>query len=137
MATGTATATATATVTATAKENTKQHVTGTATTGARATLLLPLGNLLVVEVDGCGGKEPAGGASCAFTGDGSKGGSGDDSDGVGTPATVSSDAARRLMRLDDRVEILHCRGESGARFHFDDFKPVRQAPPRSVSRSAF
>lgn len=102
------TATATATATAKATEN----ATGTAITDARATLLLPLGNQVIVEVEGCSGHGLARGASCAFTGDGNNGGSGDDGDDVGVPATVSSEAARRLVRLDDRVEILRCRGKS-------------------------
>lgn len=99
-----------ATTTATAKEATANAAV-TAGTDARATLLLPLGNLVVVEVDGCSGLGSAGTASCACTGDGSNVGSGNDGDESGEPASVSGDAARRLVRLDDRVEILHCRGE--------------------------
>lgn len=98
-----ATATATATTTATAEVT--ENATGTAVTDARATLLLPLGNLVVVEVGGCGGHGLAERTPRAFTIGGSSGGSGDDGGDFGVPA-------RTLARLDDRIKILHCRGES-------------------------
>eukprot|EP00752_Nemacystus_decipiens_P005170 g4692.t1 len=101
------TASAVETVTDPEKEKAAENATGTDITDARATLLLPLGNLVVVEVEGCRGHGSAVTAPCAFAVDGSNRGSGDDS---GVPAAVSGDAARRLVRLDDRVEILHCRG---------------------------
>lgn len=99
---------AAATATA-AKEKTTENAMGLVVTDARATLLLPLGNLVVVEVEGCSGHGVAGTASCAFTGNS---GSGDYGDDPGVPAGASGEATWRLVRLDDRVEIVHCRGES-------------------------
>ncbi|CAM9184016.1 unnamed protein product, partial [Ectocarpus sp. 6 AP-2014] len=81
---------------------------------ARATLLLPLGNLVVVEVEGGDNSGPEGGASCSISGgsdvvgvvalDGEGGGD------TGATAT-STEKEQKLVQLDDRFELLHCRGE--------------------------
>eukprot|EP00903_Cladosiphon_okamuranus_P008689 g8325.t1 len=88
-------------------EKVPENAMGMAVTDARATLLLPLGNFVVVEIEGCSGHGVAGTASCAFTGESGSGGDREESE---VPAAASGEAARRLVRLDERVEIVHCRG---------------------------
>ena len=86
-----------------------------------------------MDVGGCGGNGLAGTAPRAFTGDGSSGGN---DDGPGAP--VSGDAGRRLVRLDDRVEILHCRGEgSGVETTPSAGKPSIVFRPRKAYRHRF
>lgn len=84
---------------------------------ARATLLLPLGNFVVVQIEAAsrGSDISAEGASCVFSGIKGCVVERSDSDGDGGPAGNSSAATggteQRLVRLDDRVELLHCRGK--------------------------
>ncbi|CAN0444554.1 unnamed protein product, partial [Ectocarpus sp. 12 AP-2014] len=86
---------------------------------ARATLLLPLGNLVVVEVEGGDnsgpeGGAPEGGASCAISGGSdvvgvvALGGEGGDDTGA---TDTSTEKEQKLVQLDGRFELLHCRGE--------------------------
>lgn len=79
---------------------------------ARVTVLLPLGNLAVVELEGGNGCASAVRApsACTTTNLVDSVGDGDDNAGV-TPAAENSETERRLLRLEERVEILHCRGE--------------------------
>lgn len=92
---------------------------GAASSNARVTVLLPLGNLAVVELEGGSGCGSVGRTPSAFTADDGTGVrgcavSGGDGDDAGVSAAgESSETERRLLRLEERVEILHCRGELG------------------------
>lgn len=81
---------------------------------ARATLLLPLGNLVVVEVEGGDNSGPEGGASCSISGGSDVVGvvalGGEGGDDTGATAT-STEKEQKLVQLDGRFELLHCRGE--------------------------
>lgn len=111
---------------ATATTTTAKAAPGAASSTARVTLLLPLGNLAVVEIEGGNinghGMLAVATTPPAFTAaDGGTtstrgcdviSGDGDGEDaGVTDDATESSNTERRLLRLEERVEILHCRGE--------------------------
>ena len=72
---------------------------------ARVTALLPLGNYAVIEVQG---------SSCGTADEGeasSGGGGGSRVDGRAAGAAVGCLKERKLLRLDDRVELVGCRGE--------------------------
>ena len=95
--------------------------TAPATLG-RVTALLSLGNYAIIEVearhgtknesDGGGGGGGGGGRSVGDDGDGGGGGGGGGSHTNGhAGAATTSERERRLVRLDDRVELLGCRGE--------------------------
>ncbi|CAN0416040.1 unnamed protein product, partial [Ectocarpus sp. 12 AP-2014] len=81
---------------------------------ARATLLLPLGNLVVVEVEGSDNSGPEGEASCSISGGSDVVGvvalGGEGGDDTGATAT-STEKDQKLVQLDGRFELLHCRGE--------------------------
>ena len=82
---------------------------------AHLTVLLPLGNYAVIEVEG---SHDTTNESEAFSGGGNGGGGGGDGDAgsradgrAGGAAARCLKKERKLLRLDDRVELVDCRGE--------------------------
>lgn len=89
---------------------------------AHLTVLLPLGNYAVIEVEGShdttNESEAFSGGGNGGGGDGSGGGGGGDGDAgsradgrAGGAAARCLKKERKLLRLDDRVELVDCRGE--------------------------
>lgn len=97
-------------------------VPSAASSNAQVTVLLLLGNLAIVELEGGNGRGSAITTPSAFTtaDDGAAsvrvcavvGGDGDGDDTGVTADAESGETERRLLRLEERIEILHCRGMS-------------------------